>query len=115
MPKSCNANVLRVLVRPFSAGVPQIILPQWYDLYDNACRAEYHGFGNYANKQTAPAINESELAAALSRITGAGEEAKVYKRKAEAVAVKCKEAGGSKAAVDVILAQIAGQTKTVGG
>lgn len=85
------------------AALPQVILAQWYDLYDNANRAEYRGIGIYGNKRVAPDIDADEFAAALSRIVGLGPEAEGYRIRALEISGLCKAAGGRKAAVDRIL------------
>jgi UDP:flavonoid glycosyltransferase YjiC (YdhE family) len=86
-----------------SAALPQVILAQWYDLYDNANRAEYRGIGIYGNRSVAPGIDADEFAAALSRVVGPGPEAERYKNRALEISGLCKAAGGRKAAVDRIL------------
>ncbi|CBF70018.1 glycosyltransferase family 1 protein [Aspergillus nidulans FGSC A4] len=47
------------------AGVPQIVLPVWFDTYDFAARVEYLGVGVWGSKMSAPAINGPELGKAL--------------------------------------------------
>jgi len=85
------------------AALPQIILAQWYDLYDNANRAEYRGIGIYGNRSAAPDIDADEFAAALSRLVGPGSEAQGYKSRALEISGLCRAAGGRRAAVDRIL------------
>ncbi|KAL4807393.1 hypothetical protein BDV18DRAFT_151993 [Aspergillus unguis] len=69
------------------AGVPQIILPVWYDCYDFATRVDYLGIGIWASKATAPAINEPELREAFLRILY-NDEGTVIKDKAREIAKK---------------------------
>lgn len=85
------------------AALPQVILAQWYDLYDNANRAEYRGIGIYGNRGVAPDIDADEFATALSRIVGPSPEAEGYRSKAAEISGLCRAAGGRKAAVDRIL------------
>lgn len=80
-----------------------MILAQWYDLYDNANRAEFRGIGIYGNKGVAPDIDADEFAAALSRVVGPGPEAEAYRTRALEISDLCKAAGGRRAAVDRIL------------
>lgn len=80
-----------------------MILAQWYDLYDNANRAEYRGIGIYGNKGVAPDIDADEFAAALSRVAGPGPEVENYRTRALEISGLCREAGGRRAAVDRIL------------
>jgi len=80
-----------------------VILAQWYDLYDNATRAEYRRIGIYGNKGVAPDIDADEFAAALRRVAGPGREAEDYRARALEVSGLCRAAGGRRAAVDRIL------------
>jgi hypothetical protein len=80
-----------------------VILAQWYDLYDNANRAEFRGIGIYGNKGVAPDIDADEFAAALCRVVGPGPEAEGYRARALEISDLCRTAGGRKAAVDRIL------------
>ncbi|KAF5856863.1 hypothetical protein ETB97_006650 [Aspergillus alliaceus] len=50
------------------AGVPQVILPLWFDTYDFAWRAEWLGIGVWGSRKTAPAVNGPELGRALIRV-----------------------------------------------
>ncbi|EKM57054.1 glycosyltransferase family 1 protein [Phanerochaete carnosa HHB-10118-sp] len=75
------------------AGVPQIILPQWLDLYDYAVRVEWLGHGIYANKGHAAKIHTPQLADAFVRVLSDG-EGRVMKNKALEVADACRRGGG---------------------
>jgi hypothetical protein len=59
------------------AGVPQVVLPQWYDTYDYAAKVEWLGVGVFGNKRCAPGIEGSEFAKALEKglETGMAEKA----------------------------------------
>lgn len=62
-----------VLMWPYQAdvcraGIPQIILPLWWDTYDYAVQAEWLGVGIWANRKHAPFIHEEELADAILSI-----------------------------------------------
>ncbi|KAF4468825.1 glycosyltransferase family 1 [Fusarium albosuccineum] len=46
-------------------GVPQVILPRWFDLYNYASTAEYLGVGIWPTKDTAPDWNSTELGLAF--------------------------------------------------
>lgn len=76
-----------------SAGVPQIILPQWLDLYDYAVRVEWLGHGIYANKGHAAKIHAPQLADAFVRVLSDG-EGKTLKKKALEIAEACRRGGG---------------------
>jgi UDP:flavonoid glycosyltransferase YjiC (YdhE family) len=84
-------------------GVPQIILAQWYDLYDMAVRAEYRGIGIYGNKKVAPDIEAVEFGAAIARVIKPGEESEGFRMRAKGVAEACRKAGGKRAAVDKLM------------
>ena len=86
-----------------STGLPQIILAQWYDLYDMAVRAEYRGIGIYGNKKVAPDIEAVEFGAAVARLIQSGNESEGFRTRAKAVAEACRKAGGRKAAVDKLV------------
>ena len=86
-----------------SAGVPQIILAQWYDLYDMAVRAEYRGIGIYGNKKVAPDIEAVEFGAAIGRLIKPGEECEGFRMRAKDVAAACRKAGGKRTAVDKLI------------
>ena len=88
---------------PHSAGIPQIILAQWLDLYDMATRAEYVGIGIYGNRSVAPEIDATEFGAAVSRLLAPGEEAERFAQKAKEIGKACRMAPGKKAAVAKIL------------
>ena len=84
------------------AGKPHVVLPQWADTYYNAVAVEYAGLGVYGNKTCAPDIDVKELSEALARVTS-GEEGVGFRERAQAAGLKCREAGGRKAAADVVL------------
>lgn len=50
------------------AGVPQIILPIWFDTYDFAHRVEYLEIGIWGNRQHVPEVQGHELGEALRRV-----------------------------------------------
>ncbi|KAL1952977.1 hypothetical protein VTO42DRAFT_3800 [Malbranchea cinnamomea] len=43
------------------SGVTHVVLPQWFDTYEMASKAEYLGVGVYASQSTAPRVNANEL------------------------------------------------------
>ncbi|KAL2222296.1 hypothetical protein M432DRAFT_636920 [Thermoascus aurantiacus ATCC 26904] len=46
-------------------GVPHVVLPQWWDTYDFARKAEYLGIGAYGNRSSAPRVEADEFREAL--------------------------------------------------
>lgn len=85
------------------AGIPQIILAQWFDLYDMAARAEYVGIGIYGNRTVAPGIDAAEFGAAISRLLSPGEESEKFARRAHEIGELCRAAPGKKGAVARIM------------
>ncbi|KIP07363.1 glycosyltransferase family 1 protein [Phlebiopsis gigantea 11061_1 CR5-6] len=75
------------------AGVPQIILPQWLDLYDYAVRVEWLGHGIYANKGRPAKFHAGQLADAFVRILS-DTEGRAIKERALEVAAACRRGGG---------------------
>ncbi|KAI9374039.1 hypothetical protein BJX61DRAFT_532705 [Aspergillus egyptiacus] len=57
-----GANSYNEAVR---AGVPQVILPTWFDTFDYAARIEYLGVGVWGNKETAPEFKGPDVGEAL--------------------------------------------------
>ena len=88
---------------PRRAGIPQIILAHWFDLYDMAVRAEYVGIGIYGNRSVAPEIDAVEFGAAISRLLSPSEEAEKFALKAKEIGEICRGAPGKKGAVAKIL------------
>ncbi|KIK66143.1 glycosyltransferase family 1 protein [Collybiopsis luxurians FD-317 M1] len=72
-----------------SAGVPQIILPVWYDTYDYATRAEWLGIGLWGSHRSAPKAESSEFGHALLRVAGSSSEADGFRDKAKRLAESC--------------------------
>ncbi|KAM5346177.1 hypothetical protein ACJ41O_009182 [Fusarium nematophilum] len=63
-------------------GVPQVVLPIWFDLYNYASTAEYLGVGIWPTKDTAPGWNATSLSQCfLSALTGVSGEAMRKKAK----------------------------------
>lgn len=81
--------------------MPQIILPQWLDLYDYAVRVEWLGHGIYANKNCAPHIDAAQLADALVKILV--DEGGRFKKKSREVSEACKRGGGVRTVEETVL------------
>ncbi|PIG88030.1 UDP-glucoronosyl and UDP-glucosyl transferase family protein [Aspergillus arachidicola] len=69
------------------AGVPQVILPVWFDTYDFALRAEWLGIGIWASRKTAPGVNAPELGQALIRVL-ASARSESMRHRAKSIATK---------------------------
>jgi UDP:flavonoid glycosyltransferase YjiC (YdhE family) len=96
---------LKALTIYISAGVTQIILPQWCDLYDFATRVESLGHGIHANKSTPAAINAPELSNALvATLTDReGEQGWRMRTKARKIGEACRDAGGVAKVAEVVV------------
>lgn len=68
----------------YRAGIPQVLLPMWFDLYNFASTAEYLGIGIWPGKETAPQWDPETLAAGiLSALIG--KESAALRTKAQAL------------------------------
>ncbi|KAI0342292.1 UDP-Glycosyltransferase/glycogen phosphorylase [Trametopsis cervina] len=74
------------------AAVPQIILPQWVDLYDFAVRAEWLRLGIYANKGFEAQIKAEQLADAFVKVLV--DEGGAWKKRAVEISEACHRGGG---------------------
>ncbi|KAK0196224.1 putative UDP-glucoronosyl and UDP-glucosyl transferase [Armillaria mellea] len=84
-------------------GIPQIVLPMWYDCYDYAARVEWLGIGIYGNKKSAPGVEASELSGALTRVIGGGDEAARFRATAKSLAEDIRNYTGQVMACDKIM------------
>ena len=87
-------------------GVPQVILPLWYDTFDYAIRVEYLGIGAYGSRDNAPHVEAGEFSKAILRVVDEGEEAKSMRRKAKELAAIAVKAGGRTRAAERIIEEI---------
>jgi UDP:flavonoid glycosyltransferase YjiC (YdhE family) len=87
-----------------SAGIPQIILPMWHDLYTIAVRVEALGHGIYANRGHETEIELGQLADALARVLldAPGEPGYGMKKKADELGRMCRAARGDLRAAEVV-------------
>ncbi|KAI8714905.1 hypothetical protein NCS52_01211400 [Fusarium sp. LHS14.1] len=84
------------------SGVPQVVLPCWFDCYDFASKAEVLGIGRWGSKKGCPRWIESELTEAL--IDVALDNNAEYTANARSLAELCGRNGGGRAtAADEIL------------
>lgn len=84
-------------------GIPQIILAQWFDLYEMATRAEYRGIGIFGNRNVAPDIETVEFGTSIARLVNPGKESEGFRMRAQQTGELCRKAGGKRAAVDKVL------------
>ncbi|KAJ5154257.1 uncharacterized protein N7500_009696, partial [Penicillium coprophilum] len=81
------------------AGVPQVILPQWFDTYDCPSRVEWLGIGLHGSRNVAPKINGSVLSSALLQVL----KDKGIQARARAIGDLCKTTEGRVFAHDQIV------------
>ncbi|KAL0938507.1 2-hydroxyacylsphingosine 1-beta-galactosyltransferase [Colletotrichum truncatum] len=79
-----------------SAGVPQVVLPVWFDTYDFAQRVEYLGIGKLGSAKHAPKCAAKELGPILKQVV-LGASAERFRKKAADLAQTCKAEGGGRA------------------
>ncbi|PTU19418.1 hypothetical protein P175DRAFT_0558981 [Aspergillus ochraceoroseus IBT 24754] len=99
-----GANSYHEAVR---AGVPQIVLPVWFDTYDFAARVEWLGIGVWGSKKSAPVVNGAELGQALTHVL-ASESSLAIQEKAKSIALALGETEGRVVACEKILELIEG-------
>lgn len=91
---------------PLSAGVPQVVLPQWTDCYDYSQRVEWLGIGRLGARKRKPQWQADELAGELLAVLR-GEGADKMKQKAKEVATMCQKHGdGATTAARLIMEQV---------
>jgi hypothetical protein len=73
-------------------------LPQWYDTYDYASKAEYLEIGVYGNKSCAPMVDAIEFGNALMKVVGDTN----MRGKAREMGILCKKSGGRALAASMI-------------
>ncbi|KAH7305774.1 hypothetical protein B0I35DRAFT_413592 [Stachybotrys elegans] len=88
-------------------GIPQVILPLWFDLYSIARTAEYLGIGIWPGHETAPTWDSETLAQGILEALN-GKSSAEMRRKSSELSVKARSYGG-KAAVARDIANLAAQ------
>ena len=81
------------------AGVPQILLPTWFDTYVNAAKVEYLGIGVFANKKSAPGVGRKAFTDALRKVLKDGK----MRAKAKELGILCRKTVGRELACDKIV------------
>lgn len=84
-----------------SFGIPQVVLPLWFDTYDFAARTEYLRLGIWGNKKHAPDVEERELGSAM--ILAVGEAGRLMRDNARLLGEEVKMTRGRSLAADKIL------------
>ncbi|KAJ5701168.1 hypothetical protein N7488_008716 [Penicillium malachiteum] len=94
------------LMRDPSAGIPQIVLPQWADCFDYAQRVELLGIGRLGSKTAKPLWTAPELSKAVLDVL-VGEKSKEMKENAMTLAKNVEEKGpGAVNAARIILDEV---------
>lgn len=68
-----------------SAGVAQVILPMWADLYNFAALVETIGLGVWGCKETSPNWTSKCLSSAILEVVGGGEPSVNRRKKAKSL------------------------------
>lgn len=98
----------RRLTQTSSTGVPQIILPTWYDTYDIGARIEHLGIGRIGSHKAAPRCAADELGPVLIDVVY-GEAGDAMREKVKHLAAVCRAKGeGRTVAAQAILAEVRG-------
>ncbi|KAI0505116.1 hypothetical protein F5B22DRAFT_538212 [Xylaria bambusicola] len=66
-----------------AAGVPQVIIPMWFDLYNYAQLAEEIGVGVYATRGTAPNWTAEDLRRSFLKVVDGGQDSLRMRNKAK--------------------------------
>jgi UDP:flavonoid glycosyltransferase YjiC (YdhE family) len=93
------------------AGVPQVILAMWYDLYTLASRVETLGHGIFANRGFETSIDTKRLTDALVCLLLVDDaRGLLIQARARGLAESCKKFGGDERAADIIWRAATGQS-----
>lgn len=68
------------------AGVPQVVLPMWIDLYNFAQLAEQTGVGVWGSRSTAPEWTAEELSASILKVVDGGPACVSMRERAKRIA-----------------------------
>lgn len=82
------------------AGVPQIVLPMWMDLYNFAQLAEQVGVGVWGSRRTAPEWTAEELSASILKVVDGGPASVSMREKAKSIGDRAPQ--GRNVAADII-------------
>lgn len=93
------------------SGVPQVVLPVWYDTYDFANRVEYLGIGLWASKITAPHIDADDFSRAVMAVVDKGEAGLRRRVRARELGEVCQKAGGRERACAKIIELVGSEPK----
>ncbi|KAK5630114.1 hypothetical protein RRF57_005829 [Xylaria bambusicola] len=82
---NCYNEAIAYETTPFAlrAGVPQVIIPMWFDLYNYAQLVEDIGVGIYATRGTAPNWTAENLRKSFLKVVDGGQESLGMRKKAK--------------------------------
>jgi UDP:flavonoid glycosyltransferase YjiC (YdhE family) len=92
--------------QPHSAGVPQIVLPLWADLYNYAQLAEQLGVGFWACRETSPDWTPECLSDGIVKVA-ASSESEAFQTKAREISAAAGKDGHGRDISAGIIAQLA--------
>ncbi|KAF4947750.1 hypothetical protein FSARC_13892 [Fusarium sarcochroum] len=90
------------------AGVPHVVLPQWFDCYNIAASAEYLGIGVWPGRNMTPEWDSAIIGEAIVQVMGD----ETMRQKAQDLGKVARTYGGQKMAADII-AKAAAEDETV--
>jgi UDP:flavonoid glycosyltransferase YjiC (YdhE family) len=90
----------------YSAGIPQLSLPMWFDCYNLAGLAQYVGVGIWGGEETAPHWHTQALKRDFMRAL-VGDESVALRKRAAELGEKARAYGGRRKAADFV-ATVAG-------
>ncbi|KAH8928011.1 glycosyltransferase family 1 protein [Atractiella rhizophila] len=82
-------------------GLKHIALPQWWDCYNSAVRIEYTGVGVWANRSSAPLVNERELVTAMEVVMQDKENK--FGSSVSKMKEACETTGGARSAAEKVV------------
>jgi|ERR1700733_12325445 UDP:flavonoid glycosyltransferase YjiC (YdhE family) len=91
----------------YRAGVPQIVLPVWWDTYDFAVRTEWLGLGIYGNKRAAPRVESGEFGQALLAVVADYRAIGPLRQRAQRIGQRCRAGNGRATACARIMELVA--------
>ncbi|KAJ4251851.1 hypothetical protein NW762_011148 [Fusarium torreyae] len=90
------------------AGVPHVVLPQWFDCYNIAASAQYLGIGVWPGRELAPDWDSAIIGEAIVKVMSD----ETMRQKAQDLGKIARTYGGQKMAADII-ANAAAEVETV--
>ena len=83
--------------------MPQVVLPVWFDTYDNATKVDYLGIGMTGNRTSAPHVDGLEFGHALRSVVDGGPRSDAIHKKAQSLGAICQRKEGRVVACQKII------------